>query len=255
MSTTLTFSRFLATAPGLQLTQWESERFKSETADVFGYDALQVGLPDFDTLIVNRIARHWITVCDESNGANIGEARRAVVAHPTELPFDNETFDLVTLPHTLDVASEPQHVLREAVRVLCPEGRLVLALFNPLSLWWLRQKRISLGAKPYLPSTVHPIALPRIKDWLGLLGLQIDRGYFGLYTPACTSRASFEHWAWLNKAGDRWAPQCANLVILSAVKRVANIKLVGRIDTIKKTPPLIPGAARCGAPSRKTPVQ
>ncbi len=245
MSSPLSFSRFLASPPGQLLCQWEREHYARETEDVFGYDALQVGLPDLDTLHKNRIARHWITTSSLKHAGNIGPDRRCVVAQPTALPFAAESFDLVTLPHTLDKTREPQQVLREAARVLCPEGRLIITAFNPLSLWWLRQKTVALGAKPYLPTQVSPIHPTRLKDWLGLLGLQIERGYWGLYRPACCTTAAFQHWDWLDKAGDRWAPHCANFYMLSAVKRLPGVKLVGRIDPLKRAAGLIANTSRC----------
>ena len=160
-----------------------------------------------------------------------------------ELPFDDESFDLVTLPHTLDKSNAPQQVLREAARVLCPEGRLVITAFNPTSLWWLRQKTVSLGASPYLPSNTAPISPSRLKDWLGLLGFHIEHGYWGIYSPSCCSASSFKHWDWLNKAGDRWAPHCANLLMLSAVKRLPGVKLVGKVSTTPAKPGIVSNPA------------
>ncbi len=39
------------------------------------------------------------------------------------------------LPHVLEFAAEPHRILREVERVLVPEGQVVIAGFNPLSLW------------------------------------------------------------------------------------------------------------------------
>lgn len=243
MSSGLSFRRFLATPQGQLLSAWERKHFDIEVADVFGYDALQVGLPDLDTLVNNRISRHWISTSDIEKAESVGPERQAIVASPVELPFDDESFDLVTLPHTLDKSNAPQQVLREAARVLCPEGRLVITAFNPTSLWWLRQKTVSLGASPYLPSNTAPISPSRLKDWLGLLGFQIEHGYWGIYSPSCCSASSFKHWDWLNKAGDRWAPHCANLLMLSAVKRLSGVKLVGKVSTTPAKPDIVSNPA------------
>src|SRR5690606_11980997 len=42
-----------------------------------------------------------------------------------QLPFQSNTIDIVVLVHTLDFASRPHVVLREAERVLVPEGTLL----------------------------------------------------------------------------------------------------------------------------------
>ena len=93
----------------------------------------------------------------------------------------------------------------------------------------MRQKAVGAGLRPYLPTHTSPVPLYRLKDWLTLLGFEIDRGRFGVYSPSCHSLRNFERWKWLDKAGDRWAPHCANLIVLCAVKRLPGMKLVGRL--------------------------
>ena len=107
--------------------------------------------------------------------------------------------DLVTLPHVLELSPNPQQALHEAVRVLEPEGRLILTAFNGAGFWWMRQQTVRLGAKPYLPTDMAPIPLRRLKDWFALLGLEIDRGRFGLYRPGFRSARRLHAWEWLDK--------------------------------------------------------
>ena len=229
--TQLSVSDFLGTAPGRALLGWESVQFDEMVQDAFGFEALQVGCPRLDTLKANRIVSHWLTDADADalTGIGLRDDLQRVQAESGWLPFASESLDLVTLPHTLDFAESPHQTLREAARVLVPEGRLILTAFNPLSLWWLRQRSVSLGLRPYLPSKTVPISLYRLKDWLQLLGFEIDRGRFGLYEPPCRTASGLARWKWMNKAGDRWAPHCANLVMLSAVKRLPGTTLVGRV--------------------------
>lgn len=53
----------------------------------------------------------------------------AAEADARRLPFDQHTFDAVYLVTALGEIPEPEEVLREAVRVLTPEGRLVVGEF------------------------------------------------------------------------------------------------------------------------------
>ena len=131
------------------------------------------------------------------------------------------------MPHSLDFSPAPQQLLAEAVRVLAPEGRLILAGFNPLGLWWWRQQFVRFGCRPYLPPHTNPIGVPRLKDWFALLGLTTQEGHFGIYRPARRRLITLNRWQWLDKAGDRWFPQCGNLYLLSAVK-----KIPGRIPPV-----------------------
>ncbi len=234
----LTFQDFLLSAPGELLLEWEKKAYSELTADVFGSCALQIGMPQLDTLAANRMQAHWLidprgNLCDPKFTLN------RIVADPSQLPILNESMDLVTLPHTLDLAPNPQQILREAVRVLEPEGRLILTAFNSLGLWWLRQQTVKLGCRPYLPTELVPISLYRLKDWLALLGLEVDRGIFGIYAPGFRSLKRLHAWSWLNKAGDRWMPQFSNLFLLSAVKRLPGPRIVS-CESMQKLPGKMP---------------
>ncbi len=51
------------------------------------------------------------------------------------LPFENEQFDLVISITAIEFMDQPQKVLMEAMRVLKPEGRLVIGLLTKDSSW------------------------------------------------------------------------------------------------------------------------
>jgi hypothetical protein len=76
----------------------------------------------------------------------------------------------VLLPHTLEVASDPYAVLREADRVLVAEGQLIVLGFRPASLWGLRAAASQSGFPPGLERT---LSASRVTDWLGLLSYEI----------------------------------------------------------------------------------
>lgn len=211
---------FFQSPPGQVVRQWESRLLDGMVEHILGDRALQVGMPLLDTLRANGMKEHWLLLSDSplEREMPLREDWHLVAALPEALPFANETFDLVVLPHSLDFSDAPQQLLAEAVRVLAPEGRLILAGFNTLGLWWWRQQFVRFGFKPYLPANTNPIALSRIKDWLALLGLQIFEGHFGIYRPAKSNKISLNKWAWLDKAGDRWLPQLSNLYMFQAKK-------------------------------------
>lgn len=238
MAETLSFSRdmqteetlsFFLSPPGQIVRQWESCLFDGMVEHVLGDRALQIGLPLLDTLRANGMREHWLLLEDAASEReeSLREDWHRILALPETLPFANETFDLVVLPHSLDFSSAPQQLLAEAVRVLAPEGRLVLAGFNPLGPWWWRQQFVRFGCRPYLPLHTTPIGVPRLKDWFALLGLTTQEGHFGIYRPARQRLTTLNRWQWLDKAGDRWFPQCGNLYLLSAVK-----KIPGRIPPV-----------------------
>lgn len=51
------------------------------------------------------------------------------------LPFIDGAFDVVWLRHVLEVVPQPAEVLQEMIRVLAPDGMLVIAGVHPFSAW------------------------------------------------------------------------------------------------------------------------
>ena len=87
-----------------------------------------------------------------------------VVADPMELPLSSGSLDGVVLHHVLDCAADPRAVVREATRVLRPGGRLLVAGFNPFSLWALARLRPALRG-------FGSVGTWRLCEWLAVLGL------------------------------------------------------------------------------------
>lgn len=239
----LTFADFLKTPPGHLLARWTLQRFDLAVDRVFGAEALQIGAPQLDTLRANRMQGHALLVSgDEAAFLRDGTlppfTNRCFVGEPECLPIASGSIDLVTMPHALDFSASPQQVLREAARVLAPEGRLILSGFNPAGLWWMRQRAtLACGGRPYLPTKTLPIPLPRLRDWFALLGLEIDRGAFGIYVPGFRHAGPLQRWGWMDKAGDRWAPHCSNLMLLEAVKREPGVTPIGKASRLTPRAP------------------
>lgn len=230
-------SEFLRSPPGLYLLDWERRHLDAAVSDIFGYHALQLGLPQIDTLRENRMPLRFCAARRLPGTEEAAESRRvAVINRYEELPFATHSIDLVVMPHILEFAAEPHQVLREVERVLVPEGRLVITGFNPYSMWGARQYMARLGASAYLPRAGRFISLPRIKDWLQLLSFDVERGRFGCYVPSVRSERWLVRWRFLEKAGDRWWPFLGAIYTLTAVKRVRGMRLVGAIWKRKEEP-------------------
>ena len=167
---------WLETPAGCYVLQWEQTHLDLAVADLFGFHAVQLGLPELDALRANRMPHRWVATetplhraaapaqtvaVGEAEVASTGDAEVASAAEvncvpplPTSpaprtavalycdfdaLPFDTASLDLLVLPHALELARDPHLALREVERVLVPEGRVVIVGFNPSSLWGLRQ--------------------------------------------------------------------------------------------------------------------
>ena len=112
----------------------------------------------------------------------------ALITDFAALPFEANSLDLVVLPHSLELNTDPHATLREVERVLVPEGKVVICCLNPASLWGLRQRRAHLYRRLgfgelYLPDAGEFIGYWRLRDWLRLLSFEVETGSFGCYRP------------------------------------------------------------------------
>ena len=218
------FDHWLQSEPGQYVQRFEQTCVDKMVADAFGYHALQVGLPNLDFLRANRMP-FKAYVGTEAPAVSAEDWAGVVLAQPEYLPFDSQSVDLLILPHGLEASTHPHQVLREVERVLVPEGRVVISGFNPWSLWGVRHRTPYLT--PWLPQPVQAqVSLPRLKDWLKLLSFDIELGHFGCYVPPFRTQKWLDRFAFAEAAGNRWWPVCGAVYVVSAVKRVAGMRLI-----------------------------
>ena len=237
---------WLASPPGQYVMRWETEQLSHSVVDVFGYYALQLGFLELDALAANRMP-HRIRVSKEASDLQDPLLKLDLfVGGFEELPLESQSVDLVVLAHQLEFSDDPHQVLREVDRVLRPEGRLVVVGMNPLSLWGLRQSIVLRPLVPFLPPTSQFIGVPRLRDWMKLLSFEIDSGQYGCYVPPCRTQKWLDRTQFMEKAGDRWWPICGAVYMVSAVKRVRGMRLVGPVWKRRPAPKAAPAVAVSG---------
>ena len=210
---------------GHYMQAWELARFDALVTDAFGFNALQLGMPKLDMLRNNRIAFKAYAGPQAPDLDCTPQWQSVVLAEAEMLPFASQSIDLLVLPHGLESAADPHQVLREVERVLVPEGRVVISGFNPWSFWGIRNGTPYM--KQWLPySSKELVSLPRLKDWLKLLSFDLDRGNFGCYVPAISSKKWIDRFSFVEHAGDRWWPYFGAVYVISAVKRVPGMRLL-----------------------------
>jgi SAM-dependent methyltransferase len=236
---------WLQTPPGRYLLDWESGQMDQAVADIFGFHALQLGLPQLDALRANRMPHRWLATGGEAAPELLAwERSPALHCEFDALPFPSQSLDLVVLPHTLELAGDPHQTLREVERVLVPDGRVVILGFNPASLWGVRQRlgrvRQRLGGRGplFLPRSGDFIGYWRLRDWLRLLSFEVEGGRFGCYRPGARTQRWMDRFAWMEAGGERWWPVFGAVYFLVAAKRVRGMRLVGlrRQEALKAKP-------------------
>ena len=205
---------WLETAQGRYVRDVGIGSMDNAIADVFGFNALQLGLPQCDFLHASRIPLR-------QKAAEAGTVD--VLCELAALPFASNSTDLVILPHVLEFSPDAHQILREVERILIPEGHLIILGFNPVSLWGLRNRFDRSGSFPWHGNY---LSLTRLKDWLKLLGFEVDRGNSGCHVPPCDQDAWLRRWHFMERAGGRWWGFPGGVYLLHAIKRVHAMRLI-----------------------------
>lgn len=206
---------WLATPLGSYLVEQEQRFFDAAVVDLFGYNALQVGLPQVDLLRASRMTLR-------ERAAPIAPA--GLRADYTALPVAANVVDLVVLPHVLEFSLHPHQILREVDRILMPDGHLLISGLNPWSLWGIRRTLAGTGGE--FPWQGEYISLLQLKDWLTLLGFEVTAGRMACYAPPCAQQKWLQRCGFMEAAGNRWWPFAGGVYYLQAVKRVVGMRVI-----------------------------
>lgn len=171
------FDQWINSAMGRACIQSEALQLGPWVKRVFGYHCVMLGEPEWSQCLQDNPIHHTLCINPtnprgKANSiAGMVPELSLVTAEWNALPIDQDAVDVVFLAHVLERHSFPHEILREAQRVLIPQGHLVITAFNPFSLFGL--------LKPVLQFPAHSfwrakwISLLRLKDWLALLGFTV----------------------------------------------------------------------------------
>lgn len=185
----------------------------------FGYYLLQLGIaPHLPLFRDSRVQKNIQAGLYSGKSA---EDAPGFVAHCNleELPFAQDSLDVLIIHHWLEFCSDPHSLLREAQRVLVPHGRLIVVAFNPFSFFGLKGLYGRLW--PRSPWRQHLLSSHRIKDWLSLLGFGELQIQFGVHRPPIEAFQARE--PQLDYPG--WLGRCptGGIMVISAVKDVVGM--------------------------------
>ncbi len=192
-----------------------SERMTSLWGSCEGQRVLGIGYPSPLLPLWQDEAASCIGVVPEE----IGEVRLTsergqslCLAPEQRLPFPEGLFDRVFLLHALEEADSPRQLLREAWRVLAPEGRIVVAVTNRRSLWSL------VDSEPF--GHGRPWTRRQMVNFLNDSLFQVTASTTAVHLPPLDWRlitAASKSW---ERAGDLVLPGLGGVVLVEAVKRL-----------------------------------
>ncbi|GAW97288.1 MULTISPECIES: class I SAM-dependent methyltransferase [Colwellia] len=177
----------------------------------FGYHLVKLGALSSEIEISNCTINHQVSISGKSSLAD-------VLGDIDDLPLQEHSVDVCLLSHALEFSLDPHHVIREANRVLIPNGYLVLTGFNPLSLVGLN--RLLPYRRSKTPWNEHFFSPMRVKDWLHLMGFEILADQRCLHS-GLTGKLSTDtlNSSWHNFAKS-YLPALGSVYVIVAKKRV-----------------------------------
>lgn len=212
------FDFWCQTPLGRQLRAAETAVLSQHLQSVFGYHLLMTGSSDCSLLQASRIS-HCVVLHDPN--APEKPAGSVLRGCPEHLPIQNDSLDALVLMHSLEFSKDPHQVLREAERVLIPEGHLIVLGINPRSLWgvsrWLRLGRREVPWRGKFRS------LSCIKDWTSLLGFEWVRCDQGYYRPPLQHQGLLNKLAFMEKLGTSVWPFWGGFYIVTVRKKVTGL--------------------------------
>lgn len=137
-----------------------------------------------------------------------------VVVEETDLPLPDNSVDLMLVVHCLETSDMVRGMLREAWRVLSPEGRLLLIVPNRRGVW-ARFDRTPFGhGRPYSRAQLESLlgeALLTPVDWDA-----------ALHMPPLDNRLVLRSALTMERIGARVTPAFAGVIIVEARKDVVS---------------------------------
>jgi SAM-dependent methyltransferase len=160
-------------------------------------------------------SRQWLVDAD-------GCGQVDCVLQPDKLPFQSDSMDIVVLVHSLEFSGNPHRVLREAARVLAPEGHLLVLTFNLASLWGLAHSLPTLQRRG-APWNGQYFTSRRVRDWLTLLDLETVAVEHHFFRPPLSRARVQEQMAPLERWAPRLVPWFGGVHMIVAQKHVVGV--------------------------------
>ena len=155
------------------------------------------------------------------DGKTDGHVGPVAVTNLAQLPVRSSSIDVMLVLHGFERMAKPVALIHEIERVLVADGELVVAGFNPYSLFGLFSRNPDDGQTPFRHSPA------KVKQLLELADLQVERQVSNYFRPPIASSRWRGRTELFDRVGLRFLPQRGALYVLRARKRTYRITPVG----------------------------
>jgi len=208
------------TAIGAYVNACEQRLYDDVVVDLFGFNALQMG-ENADFLKQSRVANRF--KASALPPKTYTDSSYHLYCDDDFLPFAEMSIDVLLLPRRLEFSVHPHQTLREAFRVLVPDGSVVITAFNPLSVWGLKSFCKRFCSKKAYPWHGRMIRLARLKDWLSVLGFEVQTCGYLAHVPPFERAAWHQRFKWMDKIVAKYLNAFGGVYYVVAKKRVVEL--------------------------------
>ena len=184
----------------------------------FGYHLLKIGALSNEISCQQSHIKHHVSCCVEREADDQEGTKTDIIGELDDLPILEHSVDVCLLSHVLEFSLDPHHVIREANRVLIPNGYLVITGFNPFSLAGLN--RFIPYRKKQTPWDENFFSPMRVKDWLHLMGFEIiadERSLHSSLVGKVSEHSVANYW---RKFANNYLTSLGSVYVIIAKKRV-----------------------------------
>jgi len=177
----------------------------------FGYYLLKIGALSGELNCSQSPIKNQILIDERPPNAT-------VISDIDDLPFLEHSVDVCVLSHVLEFTGDPHHVVREANRVLIPNGYLIISGYNPFSLAGLN--RLIPFRREKLPWNERFFSSMRVKDWLHLMGYEILADDHLMHSSLTGNLGTGKLSSYWKQFSSKFLPQLGSIYVIVAKKRV-----------------------------------
>lgn len=141
-----------------------------------------------------------------------------IIGELDDLPLLKHSVDVCLLSHVLEFSLDPHHVIREANRVLIPNGHFIITGFNPFSLVGLN--KVIPYRRNKSPWNAHFFSPMRVKDWLHLMGFEVISDKRFLYSSLVGEMNEHGVTNYGRKFAHNYLTSLGSIYVIIAKKRV-----------------------------------
>ncbi|MDD2876160.1 MAG: methyltransferase domain-containing protein [Acidiphilium sp.] len=209
---------FYATRRGVMAARQVRARLRDLWPDLAGLEVLGVGYPAPYVRVWREQAARCIVISPAQMGAARWPASRlnlTATAEEDSLPLADVSIDRLLMIHGLEHAETARRMLREAWRVLRPEGRMIVVVPNRASLWAYLERTPFGHGQPYSASQLGRLLAESL--------FRVERRDMALFMPPVGLGANRRTADLIERVGRRAVPQLGGLVLAEAVKDIAGV--------------------------------